>query len=194
MPIEAQIAVITTIVGGLLGITGTIVGIFAQEILAGRRATEDKREHWIQTALEWAAHGRKDSLRRVDLRGADLRGVDLGTAIFPDKGADLSYANLVQADLTGAKLTKADFTGANLSDACLSQAALGSAILSRAKLVKADLSNADIHWANLCGANLEGADLQGANLSQVDYDDSTRWPTGFTPPPDATKVTEGQQQ
>jgi hypothetical protein len=81
-----------------------------------------KQEQWIQTALEWAANGRKDSLRRANLQGADLRGVDLGPGETGGKGADLSYSNLRGADLKGARLGGANLIWADLAGAKLASA------------------------------------------------------------------------
>ena len=64
-----------------------------------KRAAAEKHAQWVQTALEWAANGRKDSLRRADLHGADLRGVNLGKTQDDETTADLSYANLKNANL-----------------------------------------------------------------------------------------------
>ena len=142
-------------------------------------------------------------LRGADLRGADLTGADLyhayllgvrydDSTIWPkdvrdvlrvwrgDK--DLSGANLRGANLRGADLSDADLSGANLREATLRGANLRGAVLKRAKLGLSNLEGAD-----LSGANLTGADLSGAYLEGVIYDDSTRWPEGFTPPPSAPR-------
>ena len=81
------------LVGAAIGAVGAILGGFVQgwasDWFERRRAAiekrelaaelaAEKREQWIQTALEWAANGRKDSLRRANLQDADLRGVELG--------------------------------------------------------------------------------------------------------------------
>ncbi|MBD1593876.1 pentapeptide repeat-containing protein [Pseudarthrobacter polychromogenes] len=43
-------------------------------------------------------------------------------------------------------------------------------------------------WANFSGADFSSADLSGSSLenssfSGVCYNEDTRWPQGFTPPP-----------
>lgn len=75
---DLQAAAIGAIVGGVLGILGAILGgviggwvTYRYEL---KRAAKEKREKWIELALEWASNGRKDSLRRTNLRGADLSG------------------------------------------------------------------------------------------------------------------------
>ncbi|WP_228830243.1 pentapeptide repeat-containing protein [Nocardia beijingensis] len=40
----------------------------------------------------------------------------------------------------------------------------------------------ELIFTDLTGADLTGADLTGANLFGVYYDDTTRWPDGYTPP------------
>jgi len=86
------------LVGAAIGAAGAIVGGFVQGLASDwferRRAAAEKHEQWIQTALEWAVNGCKDSLRRANLHDADLRRVDLGRGPNGDKGADLSYSNL----------------------------------------------------------------------------------------------------
>jgi uncharacterized protein YjbI with pentapeptide repeats len=115
-------------------------------------------------------------LAEADLRGADLRG------------ALLHRANLGNADLRGADLRGAD----------LSEAEARSAGLFGANLSGADLNGALLFWANLDSADLRGADLRGADLSRAKltkakfdgayYNENTRWPESFTPPPEAIKV------
>ena len=73
-------------------------------------------------------------------------------------GANLSFADLVEADLRLAY-----FRHANLSDADLS-----GADLSFADLIEADLRLADFRHANLSDANLRGADLSFAKLNDAD--------------------------
>ena len=69
------------LVGAAIGAIGAIVGGFVQGLASDwferRRAAAEKHEQWIQTTLEWAANGRKDSLRRANLQGADLRRVEM---------------------------------------------------------------------------------------------------------------------
>jgi uncharacterized protein YjbI with pentapeptide repeats len=50
------------------------------------------------------------------------------------------------------------------------------------------LDYARLNVANLYGADLTGADLSGAYLTDailegITYDENTKWPAGFTPPP-----------
>jgi hypothetical protein len=99
--------------------------------------------------------------------------------------------------LSRANLSEADLRWANLVGADLSWSDLRWADLSWALLIGADLREASLYRANLIGANLRGADLRGASLGQTDlsgtrlneiiYDDRTKWPENFTPPPDSIK-------
>jgi hypothetical protein len=136
-----------------------------------------------------------------DYAGADVRGVELAGANlwgFDFGGADLSGANLAGSDLAWASLTAAGLVGANLANANLMGADFVDADCSRADLSGADLTRANLRGTNLTGAdlsgaylavtNLAGADLTGADLDStvmigVRYDDTTRWPDGFDPPP-----------
>ncbi|WP_410659444.1 pentapeptide repeat-containing protein [Amycolatopsis sp. lyj-112] len=139
----------------------------------------------------------------ADLRGAYLVGTRLDSAV-------LTGANLTNAGLSGTTFTGANLRGADLSCrdepkfvAC-NGSAMGvrfvSADLAKSDLVDVNLSYADLGDANLVEANLRGArffaaklyaaDLSGAIVSGTDfagacYDDLTRWPTEFTPPPPA---------
>src|SRR3990167_7399668 len=67
-----------------------------------------------------------------------------------NRGANLTYANLIGANLTYANLTAANHTGANLIDE---------------NNAGANLKGANHKGANLIGANLTGANLTGANLT-----------------------------
>ncbi len=116
----------------------------------------------------------------ISLDGAHLREADL-------READLSGAHLSGADLYGADLYGADLYGADLHRAVLSGAVLSGAVLSGADLSGADLSEAYLYLADLSGANLHLADLSGADLTEITYDDHTKWPDIFTPPPDSIK-------
>ena len=129
-----------------------------------------------------------------DLQGQSLAGLDLRGAQF-DK-ANLQDAKLYYSDLRptasgtpttlfAANLTGANLTGAHLNDAILSGAHLNNATLSGAYLTDAKLNFARLNGANLNGANLTGANLDHTNLDGVHYDEKTKWPVGFKPPPSA---------
>jgi uncharacterized protein YjbI with pentapeptide repeats len=147
--------------------------------------------------------------RHLDLRKADLSNIDLSglkvTWMRLD-GADLSGSKLVNAtahepsaryvptSFTGAKLLGCDLTGADLSDckctdADFSRATLRKAILSggtkfRANFSGADLTGIDLSFCDLKGANFTGAVLTGCKLEDASFDETTKWPKGYTPPPD----------
>ncbi|MFI2476930.1 pentapeptide repeat-containing protein [Nocardia xishanensis] len=141
-------------------------------------------------------------LSRANLTNAILTSADLTEANLTDADltgarvalAKLTHAKLVRANLTGVKLTQADMYGANLSEANLTDMQLSLANLTRADLTRAkfggytdlydaNLTSANLTGANLAGANLTSANLTGANLTDIRYDQRTRWPEGFTPPP-----------
>lgn len=147
----------------------------------------------------------------VDLTNTNLSEARLIGATFqqaPLDRANLTDANLFAAHLAGeyfsdATLTNTDFSAADLRGAVLQRANLGNAIIDNANLqwafvVDANLTGADLNGANLSEtdlsranltgatlkhANLSGATLTSANLTNIEYDNQTRWPTGFTPPP-----------
>ena len=85
--------------------------------------------------------------------------------------------------------------GTNLAGAELYEANLQWAVLTRANLTGAKLGGANLQVADISDANLQGADLQGQKgynegakgltTKQVDWaywDETTKWPEGFTPP------------
>ena len=115
------------------------------------------------------------NLYGAGLTEANLSGTDL-------RGANLTNAVLYEADLTDAQLNRADLQKANLLGA-----KLNGAKLNGAKLNGAVLNSANLTGANLTGAVLTSAKLRGAVLDGIIYDDSTRWPARFTPPPSAPK-------
>jgi uncharacterized protein YjbI with pentapeptide repeats len=140
-----------------------------------------------------------DRYRRALLARAVLSNADLVDANLI--AADATDANLNNADLTKSILCAVSFQGANLHKANLTQANLsgtedddwqryGYDIHFRG--LPADLSNADLSGANLTDANLSGANLTDANLAgtiltNIFYDASTKWPSGFRPPPSRPK-------
>ena len=67
----------------------------------------------------------------------------------------------------------------------LERALAGDKNLTRANLTGADLRGANLYRADLTGAVLTSAKLTGADLKSIVYDDSTRWPARFIPPPSA---------
>jgi uncharacterized protein YjbI with pentapeptide repeats len=155
------------------------------------------RKNFDQSDLDRALAGAKDlikadlteaGLTRAKLNGANLYGANL-------TGADLYRADLTEAGLTRAKLNGAKLNGANLTEAVLTEAGLIRANLTRANLTEAVLTGADLYRADLYRANLTGADLTGADLTRanltganltgailddIEYDEYTRWPAGFT--------------
>jgi uncharacterized protein YjbI with pentapeptide repeats len=133
---------------------------------------------------------------------SDLAGASMVEASAVD--ADLSEASLVNADLTNADLHGAHLCGANLAGA-----KLAGANLSNATLTGIDFSDANGTWiaqegtpdvgfvvhgkVNLSRADLAGADLTGASnldaamLYDIYYDNTTKWPAGFSPQPSREK-------
>lgn len=96
-----------------------------------------------------------DAVPGASCAGADLRGQE-----FP-------YANLQGVDFTGAILNGVDFTGADLSGA---------------NFTGANLTSANLSETVLFGTDFTGVRLTRTNLQYVLWDDSTIWPSGFTPP------------
>ena len=115
---DSTLVLIGALIGAAAAIIGGIIGGFVQGWAWYRyeqkRAAVEKREQWIETALEWAANGGRESLRRANLSGADLSSANLGRAIL--RGADLRGANLSSTDLHEADLRRSNLTGAKYND------------------------------------------------------------------------------
>ncbi len=62
------------------------------------------------------------------------------------------------------------------------RALAGDRNLRNANLAGARLRGANLIGADLFSATLTGATLTGATLTNVRCDDTTHWPSGFTPP------------
>jgi hypothetical protein len=139
------------------------------------------------------------TLVNVDLRDSNLAGCYAATVSWQEcvlNNTDLRMARLAQArldrsrfkgaylqdvDLEGATLQEADLSGASLYQAKLRGADLHGAILTGADLSYADLRDAILIKADLRGAVFTGADLLGAKLDDIQTDQATIWPAGFTP-------------
>ena len=131
--------------------------------------------------------------------GADFSGASLYQTQF--LASDLSYAAfrkayVEQTDFTGANLDEADFNLATVSEIDLSHASLRFSKMSSIDLSESTLSYADLYHAKLIDTNLAGSDLSHANLVGADlsattgldsanlteaiYDDTTKFPDGFS--------------
>jgi uncharacterized protein YjbI with pentapeptide repeats len=189
------------LVGGIVA----MVSILWQESISDNQATQATRLENLRFVRQLSSQ--KDvtarpfsdldlqgqNLARLDLRGADLDGANLQHANLdsadlspaPSRRTDLAGANLTGANLTDANLTDAFLLLAHLDGADLTSAHLDGAHLRGADLTSADLGDATLTGARLYGANLTGADLTDADLKGVHYDEKTKWPVGFKPPPPA---------
>ena len=112
------------------------------------------------------------------LHSSDLRGV-----VFT---ATIKHADLCRSDLSQANFERApNLCGIQLDRTKLVDASFKGADLDGAQLWRADLTCANLNGAALRGADLSGATLRGANLTDIVYDETTKWPEGFSPPPSA---------
>lgn len=146
------------------------------------------------------ANFREANLSRARLAGADLTGADLAFANLRDAdldGAHLDGANLCHADLTGAYVVTATLRDAVLPGANLTRAYFSYAVLTGANFSSGPKEFCDATFVgppnltetDLCSSNLAGADLKAASsltsakLSHIHYDETTKWPERFQPPP-----------
>jgi len=122
------------------------------------------------------------NLRRLNLTGANLEIAKL-------QDADLSFSFLACNHLVPhcANLNGADLTGAILVSTNLTNARVLDSNLAGANLSGANLTGTHLTGTHLTGADLTGANLTNANLTGVHYDEKTKWPAGFKPPPSAKR-------
>lgn len=112
----------------------------------------------LQGVKAWNALKTSQPEKGFDLSGADMKGKNL-------KGIDISNTNLNGAILKGADLSDADLRGASLDKAVLKSTLLYDALLRNASLREADLEEAGLEGADLREANLDGAVLKQADLA-----------------------------
>jgi uncharacterized protein YjbI with pentapeptide repeats len=116
-----------------------------------------------------------------------FHGADLRCAVFAS--ADLSIANfddghLNRANFFEAKAKNAQFAGADMRGTELSYAELDSTNLGGANLSGADLDFTTLTDARLRGGKTLGGDvLTDANLTGIQYDERTKFPADYHPPP-----------
>jgi uncharacterized protein YjbI with pentapeptide repeats len=137
------------IIGWGLGVVSSFgLGLFLfwlegkRELRTMRR--EQRRED-IRATRNWAANGKKESLRGFDLSGANLSGKDLA-------GADLEDANFEGAQMWGTDLRKANLVRAKFHNA---------------KLIGVNLHQANLHLAEFTGATLGEVDFSSAKLRRT---------------------------
>ncbi len=132
------------------------------------------------------------NLFRANLQGAIFKRANLKEAIFINaslQNADLSESNLHFAQLNGANFQGSYFNKANLKETNfyegnLQLANFYGANLMHAKLIKANLQNACLIEANLKGTLLmEAHGLTPDRVAAAYWDETTKWPEDFSPPP-----------
>ena len=145
-------------------VVGSIVAaasILWQERISDRQAKQ---------AQSISADQARQATRLENLRFVRQLSSESGVVARPFSGFDLQGQSLAGLDLRGAQFDKA-----NLQDAKLSYSDLRPTASGPTTLFAADLT----------GANLTGANLDHTNLDGVHYDEKTKWPVGFKPPPSA---------
>jgi len=165
---------------------------------------------------QWNAAGdrlaKAGNFKNVDLAGADLANINFFALDFEKanftaavldsarcdsacfRGANFAKAQCREASFVRGDCSDADFTGANLTKADLGQRfGYGpyACNLRNARFVGADLSEANLTGVDLCGADLSDARVGAVEWSKAKFDDSTRLPKGFQPPPTMKWVGKG---
>lgn len=155
------------------------------------RLSQPKVRPNLAQADLWGSRLSRANLANADLSAADLANAELSEANLRTAelvAARLSESNMRGATLWEARLGRAELVDVDLFDAVLFRAMLVDADLTRASLVQASLFEANLTGAKLVGADLRsavltGARLQRADLTDIRWDDGTKWPDGFEPPP-----------
>ncbi len=141
---------------------------------------------------------------RIDLSSANLERAKLkGTSLYQSdfRGSNLMHADLRDAKLMGSNLIDADLRGADLRGAYLWLADLSDSDLRGSDLRGADVHNAifgvpertiSVGEVNITrerhGGRLQGADLRELKswtreqLTAAFWDETTVWPSDYTPP------------
>ncbi len=118
----------------------------------------------------------------LDLQGSNFEGTQLTDASLT--GCDLSECNFRSAIMDGANLRSIGGTLTDFSGSSLVKALLMGATLTGANFASANLKEADFGYADLRGANLATANLTDVHFENTRYDEHTRWPADYVPPPD----------
>lgn len=118
------------------------------------------------------AHFEDASMRNADLREADLSRVNFGSTVAD--GANFTRAVLRGAQLVDSSFTNVDFKNAGLFDLDFAGSSFDRSDFFEAKLTRIQLVRADLS---------SSYNLETATFDQVCYDERTKWPDGFSPPP-----------
>ncbi|MFF0491569.1 pentapeptide repeat-containing protein [Nocardia sp. NPDC004068] len=182
------------------------IDVQAVVTVIGRRGAHSTEKIDLSETCLANGYLRDANLRGAQLRGANLAGAELEQADLTEAAlgeANLSDASLWGADLQSARLDDANLQRTNFQEARLRHANFNAADLRDAYLGGADMRNVYFDGANLRGAQLKDTgyaearldhvvfvkdwttegneNLQGASFNGARFDDSTRWPPGFTP-------------
>jgi Pentapeptide repeats (8 copies) len=190
-------------------VSGSVVGlvfIFADKRVDRARALQE-RSSVARSALGSQEHLRGFSADHLDLYAADVHDAVLTSANF--NRADLTQARFLGCNLVDAQFREAtlvngwiafckanggDFAHANLQFSTCCYSSFADADLRGADLTSAALYGSSFPGADLTGTVLVETDCRGADLSRakglpeaaitgIRYDEWTRWPDGFAPPP-----------
>ncbi len=155
------------------------------------------------------AHSDKDreklgKLHNLDFTNAKLAGVHLNSTDL--QGTKFDGATLTEAAFCGSKLqnasffnvkaSKSNFAGCKAADASFVAATLTKCNLRAATFLRTNFKSADLTGTEFDFSDLRGADFTLATLTKVSFkyakfDETTKFPAGFTPPDDMQWVGAG---
>jgi uncharacterized protein YjbI with pentapeptide repeats len=144
---ETISSIILVVLGWFLGLISSIVLFWVQEKRDARKEALRQRQEDTRAARNWAADGKKISLRGFDLAGANLSGKDLSGADLED--ANLEGAQMWGTDLSGANLRRANFRKARMIGVNFTKATLKFSDFSDVKMGECDFTEADFRKAKL---------------------------------------------
>ncbi|MEW6659925.1 MAG: pentapeptide repeat-containing protein [Thermodesulfobacteriota bacterium] len=138
-------------------------------------------------------------MEEAKLQGMLFNRANLRNSLFINanlEGAHLLETDLQKAFLLGCNLRESVLDRADLRKAYLVNTILQGSLLINANFQEATLDGVDLQGAHFNGAKLNGSDLKGAigitpeQVANAIWDETTKWPEGFSPPPRPQKEEE----
>lgn len=185
------------LVAGLVGLILVGVQIFRDD----QRDANDQRLNNLSFVRDKASGpNTARNFQNIDLEGMNISGLDLLASKFQDadlKGIKASRSSLTLSSLDGAQASEANLNLANMEAVDFRSADASGVDFSYTHLEYSEFKETKLQGARFDHANLDDVDLsqidmsgvtglETASFNNVCYDEDTRWPEGFRPPPSRT--------
>jgi uncharacterized protein YjbI with pentapeptide repeats len=113
----------------------------------------------------------------IDVYSINLSGLDINSTY-------LSYCNMNSCDVTNSKwswsiLEYVDFSFSDMSHSQFRSAKLFGCFFTGCSCRNIDMYSAYLEDVSFVGADLSGANLHNAIMRNIQFDETTIWPTGF---------------